>query len=369
MFGNKGKGNLTPDDLRGILSGIEDPVHEKSLGDLGYVGEIEDAKKRIRVTLLLPTPAWRGRAEIEADLTRAIAEAGDERTVEVHVQSDVQRSRPQGSGQSMVPGAKNVILFASGKGGVGKSTVATNVAAALADMGAKVGLLDSDIYGPSIPTMLGTHDRPEVVANKLIPVDRHGMKLMSIGFIVDPKQAMSWRGPMLNGALIQFMRDVEWGELDYLILDLPPGTGDVQLTIAQNLKVSGAVLVSTPQDVALADVIRGKAMFDKVDVPTLGVVENMAYFICDSCSKRHYIFSAGGAGRVAKELQVPLLGEVPLETGTRESGDAGTPEVLGHPDSAASAAFRQVAMKVATDLAVSATKQSGKAGLGLKIIQ
>mgnify|MGYP006289563555 CR=1 FL=1 len=369
MFGNKGKDNLSSEQIREVVGSVEDPVREKPLGELGFVGEIEDAKKRIHIVLKLPTPAWRGRSETEADIARALADAGDDRKVEIEVQSDVQRSRPQGSGQSMVPGAKNVILFASGKGGVGKSTVATNIAAALADMGAKVGLLDSDIYGPSIPTMLGTHDRPQVVGNRLIPVDRHGMKLMSIGFIVDPKQAMSWRGPMLNGALIQFMRDVEWGELDYLVLDLPPGTGDVQLTIAQNLKVSGAVLVSTPQDVALADVIRGKAMFDKVDVPTLGVVENMAYFICDGCSKKHYIFSAGGAGRVAKELKVPLLGEIPLETGTRESGDSGTPEVLGHPDSSASQAFREVAMHVATDLALTAEQSTVKAGVGLKIIQ
>jgi len=369
MFGNKGNDNLSLDRLQEIAGSIEDPVREKPLSELGFVGPIEDAKKRIRVTLQLPTPAWLGRAEIEADLREAITGAGDHRAVEIVVQSDVQRARPQGSGQSMVPGAKNVILFASGKGGVGKSTVATNVASALAELGATVGLLDSDIYGPSIPTMLGTHDRPEVVGQRLIPVDRYGMKLMSIGFIVDPKQAMSWRGPMLNGALIQFMRDVEWGELDYLVLDLPPGTGDVQLTIAQNLKVSGSVLVSTPQDVALADVIRGKAMFDKVDVPTLGVVENMAYFICNNCDSKHYIFSAGGAGRVAKELGVPLLGEIPLETTTRESGDAGKPEVLAHPDSAASKAFREVAMRVATDLARSAEEQSVKPGLGLKIIQ
>jgi len=369
MFGNKGTPNLSADRIRELASGVEDPVRGKTLGDLGFVGDIDDAKKSLRLSLRLPTPAWRGRREVEARLRRVLAEAGEAREIELAVESDVQRSRPQGSGQSMVPGAKNVILFASGKGGVGKSTVATNVAAALADLGARVGLLDSDIYGPSIPTMLGTHDRPEVVGQKLIPVDRYGMKLMSIGFIVDPKQAMSWRGPMLNGALIQFMRDVEWGELDYLVLDLPPGTGDVQLTIAQNLKVSGAVLVSTPQDVALADVVRGKAMFDKVDVPTLGVVENMAYFICNNCDARHYIFSAGGAGRVAKELQVPLLGEIPLETGTRESGDAGTPEVMAHPDSAASTAFREVAMQVATNLAEAAEQQSVKAGVGLKIIQ
>ncbi len=261
-----------------------------------------------------------------------------------------------------------IIGMISQKGGVGKSTVATNVAAALAAKGANVGLLDADIYGPSIPTMLGTFDRPQVTGQRLIPVPKYGMKLMSIGFIVDPKEAMTWRGPMLNGALIQFMRDVDWGDLDYLILDLPPGTGDVQLTIAQNVKVSGSVLVSTPQDVALADVTRGKAMFDKVDIPTLGVVENMAWFECGNCNTKHHIFADGGAGRLASELKLPLLGQVPLESSTREAGDAGKPAVLTNPDSASSKAFFSIATQLATMLAKKAAAQSGKSS-GLKIIQ
>jgi ATP-binding protein involved in chromosome partitioning len=248
--------------------------------------------------------------------------------------------------------------------------VATNVASALANLGANVGLLDADIYGPSIPTMVGTHERPEVFAEKLVPIQRHGMKLMSIGFVVDPKEAMTWRGPMLNGALIQFMRDVDWGDLDYMILDLPPGTGDVQLTIAQNVKVSGAVLVSTPQDVALADVVRGKAMFDRVDIPTLGVVENMSLFECTNCGTVHHIFAHGGAARLAKELGVPLLGEVPIELSTRESSDAGRPEVLVNPGSRASKAFFAIATRIATMLAKQAVAagRASKAS-GLRIIQ
>ncbi len=369
MFGNKGSDNPSPERIRQLVDAVIDPVKGIPLGEAGFVSAVETDTKAVRIRLRLPTPAWAGRPTIEAEIEKALASEGEQRPVGFVVDADVQRARPEGSGQSLVPGAKNVILFASGKGGVGKSTVAINCAAALSRMGAKVGLLDSDIYGPSIPTMLGTHERPRVVGQKLIPIERYGMRVMSIGFIVDPKQAMSWRGPMLNGALTQFMRDVEWGDLDYLILDLPPGTGDVQLTIAQNLKVSGAVLVSTPQDVALADVVRGKAMFDKVDVPTLGVVENMAYFVCGSCSTKHYIFSAGGAGRVAKELGVPLLGEVPLEVGARESGDAGEPEVLRHPESEVSVALASVAMRVATNLAQEAADKSVKPGLGLKIIQ
>jgi len=289
--------------------------------------------------------------------------------VDIAWNSDVQRSRPAASdGQNLVPGARNLILFASAKGGVGKSTVATNVAAALANMGANVGLLDADVYGPSIPTMLGTNQRPEVSGQKLIPVTQHGLKLMSIGFIVSPTEAMVWRGPMLAGALTQFMRDVEWGDLDYLVLDLPPGTGDVQLTLAQNVKVSGAVLVSTPQEVAIADVRRGKAMFDKVDIPTLGVVENMAYFQCGNCGTKHHIFNAGGASRLADELKVPLIGEVPLETSAREAADEGKPAVLVHPDSQSSKAFTNIARTLATMLAKKAIAQP-KARSGLKIIQ
>jgi ATP-binding protein involved in chromosome partitioning len=240
-------------------------------------------------------------------------------------------------------------------------------------MGANVGLLDADIYGPSIPTMFGTNEAPRIdeEAQKLRPVHQHGLYLMSIGFVVKPEEAMTWRGPMLNGALIQFLRDVEWGDLDYLILDLPPGTGDVQLTLAQNVKVSGAALVSTPQDVALADVVRAKTMFDKVAIPVLGVIENMSAFECPSCHKVHHIFAHGGAADLAGRLELPVLGEVPIEIGVRESGDKGRPEVLVRPESAASKAFFQIARRIATDLAVQAVKAeaSGRISGRLKIVQ
>jgi ATP-binding protein involved in chromosome partitioning len=369
MFGKKDT-NLTPETVTKLLEKVIDPELEKDLVSAGMVKDVQIDSGRIRIGLELPTPAWEPKALLEQEVRRVVGKEAGDRKIELAFGSNVRVSRPgQSAGQNLVPGARNLILFASGKGGVGKSTVATNVAAALANLGANVGLLDADIYGPSIPTMLGTHERPEVSGQKLIPVNRYGMKLMSIGFIVDPKEAMTWRGPMLNGALIQFMRDVEWGDLDYLVLDLPPGTGDVQLTIAQNVKVSGAVLVSTPQDVALADVTRGKAMFDKVDIPILGVVENMAHFVCTSCSAKHHIFGKGGATRLAKELQLPLLAEVPLEVSTRESADAGRPEVLANPNSGASQAFFGLAKKVATMLAKKAAAGGIKASGGLKIIQ
>lgn len=369
MFGKKDPPNA--DAIKTALGAVHDPVLGASLSSLAFLGEVLVDDKRARVRVDLPTPAWEGKEAIQEGLKKALAQAAPGLELDVAWAGAVKPSRPEAAaGQNFIPGAKNIILFASGKGGVGKSTVASNVAAALSSLGANVGLLDADIYGPSIPTMFGTRKMPEVAAGgaKLIPIQQHGLGLMSIGFVVDPKEAMSWRGPMLNGALIQFMRDVDWGDLDYLALDLPPGTGDVQLTIAQNVKVSGAVLVSTPQDVALADVIRGKSMFDRVGIPTLGVVENMSAFTCGTCGTVHHIFSHGGAARLAKELELPLLAEIPLELGVREAGDAGRPEVLQNPGSPASKAFLALARRIATELAKQALSNKRKS-TGLKIVQ
>ncbi|OGQ91443.1 MAG: hypothetical protein A2289_18020 [Deltaproteobacteria bacterium RIFOXYA12_FULL_58_15] len=240
-------------------------------------------------------------------------------------------------------GLNRIILVASGKGGVGKSTVATNVALALAKSGHKTGLLDADVYGPSIPTMLGDAEVQTSGEDKLLPVEKYGIKAMSMGYLVDSGQAMIWRGPMLANAVTQLIDQVEWGDLDYLVFDLPPGTGDIQLTLAQKLKVTGAVLVTTPQTVALADVMRAKAMFDKVRVQTLGLVENMSYFICPSCSDRHEIFSHGGGERAAEDLGVPFLGRVPIETAVRTGGDKGEPVLIGAPQSASAEAFTAIA--------------------------
>jgi ATP-binding protein involved in chromosome partitioning len=241
---------------------------------------------------------------------------------------------------------KNLILVGSGKGGVGKSTVAVNLALALARAGHKTGLLDADIYGPSIPTMLGPSAKPQTDGKRIFPIEKFGLKLISMGYLVDPDVAMVWRGPMLAGAATQFVTDVEWGALDYLIFDLPPGTGDIQLTLAQRFKVTGAVLVTTPQEVALADVRRAKIMFDKVRIHTLGLIENMSYFICSKCDERHEIFSHGGGERAAAQLGVEFLGRVPLEPKVRECGDAGEPVVSAAPASESSQAFISIAKRV-----------------------
>ena len=250
-----------------------------------------------------------------------------------------------------VPGVKHVILVMSGKGGVGKSTVASNLALALSRMGHSVGLLDADIYGPSIPTMFGITGQPLSDGKQIQPLERFGIKLMSIGFLLeDPKAAVVWRGPMLHGALLQFLKDVNWGKLDFLLLDLPPGTGDVALTLSQKVRSTGAVIVTTPQEVALQDVYKSVSMAQKVGIPLLGVVENESFFICDGCEKRHELFGSGGGQSVADYAKAPLLGQIPLHPSVRQWGDAGTPVVQAAPESETARAFVAVATKLVENL-------------------
>jgi ATP-binding protein involved in chromosome partitioning len=249
-----------------------------------------------------------------------------------------------GAAEDPVPGVRDVVLVMSGKGGVGKSTVAANLTLALARRGLRCGLLDADIYGPSIPTMLGISGQPTSDGKKIHPLERFGIRLMSIGFLLeDPRSAVVWRGPMLHGALLQFLKDVDWGELDFLILDLPPGTGDVALTLAQRVRTTGAVIVTTPQEVALMDVYKAVSMAQKVGIAVLGVVENQSYFVCDGCGKRHEPFGSGGGEKVAEMAGAPLLGQVPLVQAVREWGDAGTPIVQASPGSEVSKAFVAIA--------------------------
>ncbi|MBD7988398.1 iron-sulfur cluster carrier protein ApbC [Luteimonas sp. Sa2BVA3] len=254
-----------------------------------------------------------------------------------------------------LPQVRNIIAVGSGKGGVGKSTTAVNLALALAADGARVGILDADVYGPSIPTMLGLSGRPESPDNKtILPLRAHGIEAMSIGLLVEQDTPMIWRGPMATSALTQLLNDTRWGGddgLDYLIVDLPPGTGDIQLTLAQKIPVAGAVIVTTPQDVATLDARKGLKMFEKVEVAVLGLVENMAVHVCTQCGHAEHVFGEGGGARMAEQYDVPLLGSLPLERGIREHGDAGTPVVLAAPDSPAAAAYRQLAANLAAELA------------------
>lgn len=359
---------LTTEAVLAALKPVRDPELDRSLVELGMIKDVRIEGGHVSFLVELTTPACPLKAEIQADCERALTSLPGVIAVDVRFGAQVRGPGGTPGAENLIPTVKNTVLVASGKGGVGKSTVAVNLAVALGRTGARVGLLDADIYGPSIPIMMGITERPTLTAEQRIrPLLGHGIEVMSIGYLVDPDTAMIWRGPMLNGAVIQLLRDVAWGELDYLIIDLPPGTGDVQLTVAQRVTVTGAVIVTTPQAVALADVVRAKRMFDKVNIATLGLVENMASFVCPSCNAVHDIFARGGGEKAAADLEIPFLGSIPIDPRIRAGGDGGTPMVVSHPDSPASAAFRQTASWLAGKIAVHVA-QSGAGHIPIRVI-
>ncbi|MEP1305851.1 MAG: Mrp/NBP35 family ATP-binding protein [Balneola sp.] len=343
--------SINKEQIKTALAHVLHPTEKQDLISLDMIQDIIIQDKYISFTLEMPEKNDALAQQIQRQCEEAIHKFIDgEAIVDIQVGINVSKRKnkpeqppqqPQQKQEEVLSGVKNIIAVASGKGGVGKSTVAVNIASALAKDGYKVGLMDTDIYGPSIPTMFNVFEKPNITTQKkLIPIERHGIKMVSMGFLVDVDQAMVWRGPMATSAIKQFMTEVEWGELDYLIMDLPPGTGDIQLTIVQTVPLSGAVIVSTPQVVALDDVRKGVAMFKKVNVPVLGVVENMAYFTPpDMPEKKYYIFGDGGAKHLAKEMGVPVLGEIPIEQTVREAGDNGLPIVLADDSSFSARAF------------------------------
>ena len=343
---------LTEENVLQSLRVVRDPDLNRDIVTLGFVKNMKIAGRDVAFDLVLTTPSCPVRDQFVVDCDRAIRSSIEGvGKVDVKLSSNVV-GHINTQKEAILPGVKNTIAVASGKGGVGKSTVAVNLAVALAMDGSKVGLVDADIYGPSLPTMFGIHDRPTVVNNKLHPLEKYGVKVMSIGFLVDPMQAVIWRGPMASGAVKQFMGDVIWGELDYLVFDLPPGTGDIQLTIVQTIPLTGAVIVTTPQDVALADARKGLVMFNKVNVPVLGIIENMSYYICTHCGQRENIFDTGGGKRTSEQLGVPFLGEIPIDTKVRVGGDAGDPHVHSEPDGAPAKIIRSIARNLAAQVSI-----------------
>ena len=343
---------LTEKNILESLKQVKDPDLHRDIVELGFIKNLVITGNNINFDLQLTTPACPVRDQFIVDCEKAIRAAVEHiGKIEIKMTSNVQRNTHVQKDQ-ILSGVKNTIAVASGKGGVGKSTVAVNLAVALAKDGAKVGLIDADVYGPSIPLMFGIDERPKVSENKLQPLLKYDVKIMSIGFLVDPKEAVIWRGPMASGAVKQFMSDVQWGDLDYLIFDLPPGTGDIQLTLVQTIPLTGAVIVTTPQDVALADAKKGLVMFNKVNVPVLGIIENMSYFICSHCGQRENIFDSGGGKRTAEELNVPFLGEIPIDTKVRIGGDKGDPIVHGEPDSQQGKIIQGIARQLAAQISI-----------------
>lgn len=359
---------LTPENVLAALRVVKDPDLHRDIVSLNFVKDLTVRDRDVALTIELTTPACPVREEMKEASIAAIRKAFDNvGTIDIALTSKV-IGHDTGKKDLLVPGAKNAIAVASGKGGVGKSTVAVNLAVALGKEGAKVGIIDADVYGPSLPLMMGITGKPRVVNQRLQPIEQWGVKVMSIGFLVDPMQALIWRGPMASGAVRQFMSDVDWGDLDYLVFDLPPGTGDIQLTLAQVIPLTGAVIVTTPQDVSLADVRKAVRMFEKVDVPILGIVENMSYFVCSHCGQREEIFDSGGGRRVAEEVGVPFLGDIPVHTSIRVSGDTGTPIVADDNHVAERDAIMRIARNTAAQVSIRNRMRDGEGEISIELL-
>lgn len=356
----------TQDQVQAILRTIHYPGFEKDILSIGVVSKISIQDTRMTITLKLAKASPEIKKQVKSEVESALRkEFSDHKIMVIETIPDLNVASGQGApqqqappqqprdpwaGRGPIPGIKSIVAVASGKGGVGKSTVATNLAIALSMEGISVGLMDSDIYGPSVQIMMGIDEKPVVSPQqKLLPIEKYGIKMMSMGFIVDKDAPLIWRGPMVTKAVEQFLRDVDWGNLDTLVIDLPPGTGDTQLTLVQKVPLTGAVIVTTPQEVALVDARRGIKMFNKVETEVFGIVENMSYFACPNCADKSYIFGKGGGSKAANELGVPFLGEIPIDPQVTETGDSGVPIVSQNPDSEVGMAFRQIAARLISE--------------------
>jgi ATP-binding protein involved in chromosome partitioning len=340
--------NITSESILAALGKVQEPELHRDLVTLNMIRDVEVQGNVVSFTIILTTPACPLRDTIEKQAREAVMALPGIKTVKIKMESNVPNDGRK-RGMLNLP-IRNAVAVASGKGGVGKSTLSANLAVALAQTGACVGLMDADIYGPNIPTMMGVHDIPGTQNNKLIPAEAYGVKLMSMGFLVKPGQPLIWRGPMLNSAINQFLSDVEWGELDYLIIDLPPGTGDASLSLAQMLPLSGVLIVTIPQAISLEDASRGLSMFQTLEVPILGIIENM----------RGEFFGSGGGEDLARIAKVPFLGAVPMDQSVRIGGDTGEPVVMSHPDSDAAIAFKVIAGQVAARISIEALNQKSR---------
>jgi len=353
--------SVSQDQVLAALRAVQDPDLHKDIVTLGFVKDVKIAGSEVDFTIELTTPACPVKDQMKAEAEGIVRSLPGVTAARATMTADVKARG--GFGRQAVPGIRNIIAVGAGKGGVGKSTTAVNLAVALQRKGARVGLMDADVYGPNTPQMLGIEGGPEVSeAKRMIPPVAFGIKVISMGMLVPADQPIIWRGPMLHGAVQQFMRDVEWGELDYLVVDLPPGTGDVSLRMTQSVPVAGAVVVTTPQGVSVSDVRKAVAMFRQLNIPVLGVIENMSYFLCGHCQERTEIFGHGGGAKMAEDMGIPMLGEIPIDTRVRAGGDEGRPIVSAAPDAPAAKAFLDIAGRVAAEI----SKQNMRV---LKVIQ
>ncbi len=343
---------ITEEMVLGALGSVMDPELNRDLVSANMIRDVVINETTVSFKLVLTTSACPLKKELEDGARDAVMAIEGVEAVNIDLTSEVPQAKKIPD-KTTIPGIKNTIAVASGKGGVGKSTVAVNLALSLAATGAKVGLLDADVYGPSIPLMMGVHEAPEATEDeKLIPIENHGVKLISVGFMLDEETPLIWRGPLVMQLIKQFLTGVVWGDLDYLVIDLPPGTGDVQLTLVQTIPLTGALIVTTPQDIALLDARRAINMFSEVKVPVLGIIENMSLFVCPHCGESTEIFSQGGGEKTSERYAVPLLGKLPLDIKTREGGDSGNPIVVAEPQCAQTQAFHDIASAAAARISI-----------------
>ena len=351
---------VTVENVQTVLSSIMNPDTQSDLMACASIKNLSVSDNNIHVDVVLGYPAKSQFQAIKDLVVSQLKKIADVKNIEVNVSSDIVAHTVQ-RGVKLLPGVKNIIAVASGKGGVGKSTTAVNLALALSAEGASVGILDADIYGPSLPMMLGISGRPESKAeNTIEPMEAHGLQASSIGFLINEDSPMVWRGPMVTSALEQLLRQTRWRDLDYLIVDMPPGTGDIQLTLSQKVPVTGAVIVTTPQDIALLDARKGLKMFEKVGVPIIGIVENMSTYICPSCGHEEHVFGSGGGQKMCSDYGVDFLGSLPLNISIREQSDAGRPTVVAEPDGPISMVYQQIARQIAIRIAGLAKDMSSK---------
>ncbi len=330
---------------------VRDPDLGRDIVSLGFIKDLTVSSDRVSFTIELTTPACPVKDQMRDQARAAVMQLGVG-TVDVHMSARVREAADPNAGRAQVPGVKNVIAVGAGKGGVGKTTVAVNLAIALAKCGSKVGMIDGDIYGPNVPMMLGLKTQLMTDGQKMVPAEKYGLQVVSMGFLTSDDAPIIWRGPMLHGALQQFFREAAWVDLDYLIVDMPPGTGDVALSLSQTVPVAGAIVVTTPQQVSLADSRRAVAMYKKLNIPTLGIIENMSYFVCPSCQHEADIFGRGGGEAMAASLKIPFLGRIPIYQPIREGSDAGVPLLIGEPESPAARAFMAVAEQTAAQVSI-----------------